>query len=65
MKKSIEYRERIVNFCGGKKCCPQLKIITDDAGTNSTITDDFGGSVKLTGKELSQLKKRLSKMEDI
>jgi hypothetical protein len=36
-------------LCGGKSCCPEINF--DDSG-NAIVTDDFGGSVKLTEEEV-------------
>lgn len=48
----MNQRPSKIVLCGGKSCCPEINF--DDDG-NSVITDDFGGSVKLTAEELSIL----------
>ena len=49
---------KYVMLCGGKKCCPIVGIPTD-AEKYVTITDDFGGSVKLTKEQMKLLKKEI------
>ena len=40
------------NLCGRGACCPHLH---DNEDGTFTITDDYGGKVKLTKDELQQL----------
>ena len=39
--------------CHGKKCCPVVRI----GKKNVTITDDFGGKVKMTHEQYNVLMK--------
>lgn len=44
-------------LCGGKSCCPEINFDNDG---NAVLTDDFGGSVKLTAEEVSILTEQLA-----
>ena len=49
---------KYVMLCGGKKCCPIVGIPTD-AEKYYTVTDDYGGKIKLTREQKELLKKEL------
>ncbi len=46
---------RKFKLCSDEKCCPEVIVDND----NITITDDFGGKVKLTRKQLDILWKKI------
>ena len=45
-----------ITLCGKGRCCPVAKV----DGDNITITDDYGGSVKLTTEHIRALWKAVS-----
>lgn len=58
MSEKIEENHKI-RLCGVKGCCPSLEF------TDKTvfIEDDFGGKVKLTKEQWSDLKEKIRKAE--
>lgn len=45
-----------VKLCGGGSCCP----IVDVGDETTTISDDYGGSVKLSNEEWQILKDKVA-----
>ena len=48
--------KKITLFCGDKKCCPVVKFNKKTI----TLTDDFGGKVKLTNDQAKALRNALA-----
>jgi hypothetical protein len=45
-----------ITLCGGRKCCPTLKI-----GDDITIVDDYGGKVTMTKEQAKILAEVIGK----
>ncbi|MDO8650457.1 MAG: hypothetical protein Q7K33_04105 [Candidatus Berkelbacteria bacterium] len=46
---------RIIKLCGVQGCCPELRFEKDEVH----ISDDFGGTVKMTAVQFEDLKNKI------
>lgn len=57
----MEDKQWSYTLCGRNSCCPVVTQINDD---EFTITDDFGGSVKLTTEQVKLLQHVIDHVQD-